>query len=241
MLCSKERFFRSFAPCYHARTCTPCAPPAPALPSLNLVAIPVVFHQATATFKRDGMQAGSGDRAMPHRMTRPQAAKRLAIRAYLDACPGTSYKALAGLFRASYSAVRDATRFTVVEWAEKVADAPPGPSPPRHPAARSSPRGLATGSPLPRDMPPRAPGTATTARIRAKRDAEPGDGGDVDVPEAVDFDQDETIKDLDIPEPVDLDLDELTKDIDVPGPDGLDTDEPGEERGEKASRRYRAG
>nr|MDO8112444.1 hypothetical protein [Candidatus Sigynarchaeota archaeon] len=64
---------------------------------------------------------------MPHKMTRPEVVKRLGIKAMADARPGISYRDLARLFAASFSAVRDALRFPVSYWAAMliVAPAPP--------------------------------------------------------------------------------------------------------------------
>ncbi|HME52659.1 MAG TPA: hypothetical protein VKM55_10610 [Candidatus Lokiarchaeia archaeon] len=61
---------------------------------------------------------------MPYRMTRPEVAKRLAIKAMADATPGITYRDLARLFRTSYSAVRDALRSTVAKWAAMLIIAP---------------------------------------------------------------------------------------------------------------------
>nr|MDO8112947.1 hypothetical protein [Candidatus Sigynarchaeota archaeon] len=64
---------------------------------------------------------------MPHKMTRPEVVKRLGIKAMADARPCISYRDLARLFAASFSAVRDALRFPVSHWAAMlmVAPAPP--------------------------------------------------------------------------------------------------------------------
>ena len=132
---------------------------------------------------------------MPHRMTRLQAARRLAIRAYLDAFPGTSYKVLATLFSTSYSTVRDATRFTTTEWARKVAGAPPGPvAPARRPiTTKRATRHLATSASLPPELIPRPAGATTRSRNSTPREDGTGEG-DIDIPEPVDFDQDEPAK-----------------------------------------------
>jgi len=62
---------------------------------------------------------------MPHKMTRPEVAKRLGIKAMADATPGISYRELARYFSTSYSAVRDALRYPVARWARMLEVAPP--------------------------------------------------------------------------------------------------------------------
>ncbi len=109
-------------------------------------------------------------------MTRPEAAKRLGIKAMADAKPGITYRQLARLFAASFSTVRDALRFPVSRWATLLASAPPAPAP-----AAKSHRAVTklTAGPAPRHRP--------CSRDRAKLvDPEPT----VDYEEPVDFDSD---------------------------------------------------
>ena len=61
---------------------------------------------------------------MPYRMTRPEVAKRFAIKAMADATLGITYRDLARLFGTRFSAVRDALRQPVTYWARMLVVAP---------------------------------------------------------------------------------------------------------------------
>ncbi|MEX2684154.1 MAG: hypothetical protein Q6373_021470, partial [Candidatus Sigynarchaeota archaeon] len=61
---------------------------------------------------------------MPRRLTRPEVARRIAIRAARDARREMTFAELAELFAASRRTVHDATRHTVPEWLGILAAAP---------------------------------------------------------------------------------------------------------------------
>ena len=61
---------------------------------------------------------------MPYRITRPEVAKRLAIKAMASTTPGNTYRDLARLFCTSFSAVRDALRRPIAHWAGMLKVAP---------------------------------------------------------------------------------------------------------------------
>jgi len=69
---------------------------------------------------------------VPHKITRPEVAKRLGIKAMAETRPGISYRDLARLFAASFSTVRDALRFPVSHWAAMLVIAPAPPVAKKH-------------------------------------------------------------------------------------------------------------
>jgi hypothetical protein len=63
---------------------------------------------------------------MPRRLTRPEVASRLVIRAMHDAAPGTTQRQLAALFHASLRTVNQAVQHPLQDWVAALATAPPG-------------------------------------------------------------------------------------------------------------------
>lgn len=127
---------------------------------------------------------------MPRRLTRPEVARRLAIKAAREARPALSFADLSELFAASRRTVRDAGRHTVAEWVAILAAAP---VPSKH---------LAAGMPG-KVAPPSKP---SISRPRASRaDA-------VLVPPEQEPDIEEPPADVDVPEPVFIEAD---PDVDI--------------------------
>ena len=127
---------------------------------------------------------------MPYTMTRAQAARRLAIRAYMDARPGATYAEVQERFGAGPNVVRDASCKTVDQWAAIVAVA----------RAADVPRAVqkAPAAPVHRPATSASPGMvfhpSTTREARLSHARALGEGDDDWLPEPVDFDQDEPLE-----------------------------------------------
>lgn len=119
---------------------------------------------------------------MPRKMTRPEVAKRLAIRAFHDARPATTHAHLVTLFGTSCRVATDALRRTAAQWAGLLVAAP---VPRKHAATtRPTPPLPAPGTPAP----PSRPGS----RVRAVL-VPPDPGPDIEKADP----------DVDVPEPAD--------------------------------------
>lgn len=76
---------------------------------------------------------------MPRRLTRPEVASRLVIKAMHDASPAIPQRELAAMFHASLRTVSSALQHTLQDWVAALGAAPPGKPSPR-PAPPRSPR-----------------------------------------------------------------------------------------------------
>lgn len=134
---------------------------------------------------------------MPRVLTRPEAIKRLAIRAVIDAIPGLSHQQVAAAFHASNRTVTLASHRTVEQWLATVRAAP-APSPP----VQASP-GPVIHAPAPEPVP--VPPVRRGSRGHAKL-VRPDPADLVDIP---DLDAN-----TELPEPQDLPEDR--GDVDLP-------------------------
>ncbi len=127
---------------------------------------------------------------MPYTMTRAQAARRLAIRAYADARPGATYAEVQERFGVGPNIVRDATCKTVAQWAAIVASARAGDMP----RAAQKTHAVPVHRPATSASPSMVFHPRTTPEARFPRARALGEGDDGWLPEPVDFDQDEPLE-----------------------------------------------
>ena len=90
---------------------------------------------------------------MPRKMSRPEVAKRLAIKAAIDAGTGITQARLVELFRTSYRTVNDANHHSIQDWVMRLEAAP---APRQHSPAPRSTR---------KHAPPKRPGDRSRARL----------------------------------------------------------------------------
>jgi len=151
---------------------------------------------------------------MPRRLTRPEVARRIAIRAARDARRDLTFAKLTELFAASRRTVHDAARRTVAEWLDILAAAPVPRA--RKPAAAPSRKALpAVSIPV-----PRRPGTREHAVL---------------VPPEPEPEVEEQPSDVEAPEPGEIP--EPNPGVDIPDPadprDPLDDPVPRDKKGSK--------
>ena len=109
---------------------------------------------------------------MPRRMSRPEVAKRLAIKAAIDAGTGITQARLVELFRTSFRTVNDASRHSIQDWVKHLEAAP---APRQHSPAPRAARKHAS---------PKRPGDRSRTRLEPPEPVvEHEEPADFDVPE----------------------------------------------------------
>jgi hypothetical protein len=133
---------------------------------------------------------------MPRKMTRPEVAKRLAIRAFHEVESAMTHAQLVVLFGTSFRTVHNAMQRTVAQWAGLLVASP---APRKHVAARHPAPPLTAAN---AQWPSKELGSRTRAML---------------VPPDPEPDVDEPSPDVDIPDPAYVDED--NPDVDIPEPD----------------------